>query len=75
VLEHIPEFQLNAFVTGLFDRADRLVWAAVCCRAARKTFPDGTNVHVTLHPIDWWRDLFERVADESRVEWTLVQSA
>jgi hypothetical protein len=39
------------------------VWASVCCRPAKKHFPDGVNMHVTVMPLDWWQ---ERVNDANR---------
>lgn len=58
VLEHVPEPQVDAFIDTLFSHATEFVWASVCCRPAKKFFADGTNMHVTLHPIEWWRDKF-----------------
>ncbi len=64
VLEHIPEDdgQLDETVRDLFGHARHFVWASVCCRPAKKKFPDGTNMHVTLRPLEWWTALFERHA-------------
>ena len=28
-------------------------------RPAKKTFSDGTNVHVTVRPLSWWRAKLE----------------
>lgn len=55
VLEHIPEGEVDGFIEELFRFAKKFVWASVCCRPAKKTFPDGvTNLHVTIHPLEWW---------------------
>jgi hypothetical protein len=63
VLEHIPEDDVEDFIGRLFDHARKFVWASVCCRPAKKTFPDGvTNLHVTLHPLEWWQAKFAEVA-------------
>ena len=59
VCEHIPEDEVPEFVATLFQHARRFVWASVCCRPASKTFPNGiTNLHVTVRPIEWWRERF-----------------
>ncbi len=58
VLEHVPENEVPAFVQSLFDYADRFVWASVCCRPAKKKLPDGTNMHVTVRPMEWWHAQF-----------------
>lgn len=62
VLEHIEEHEVDVFIDGLFSRARKLVWASVCCRPARKSFPDGRNLHITLKPWQWWDDLFNEAA-------------
>lgn len=72
VLEHVPEAEVDAFVAALFSHARRFVWASVCTRPAKKTFDDGTNLHVTLQPVDWWRAVFERHAGS--VPWFLEES-
>jgi hypothetical protein len=58
VLEHVPEDEVVDFVNRLFDYAEKMVWASVCCRPAKKKLPDGTNMHVTVRPIEWWQDVF-----------------
>lgn len=72
VLEHVPESELDDFVATLFGHARRFVWASVCTRPAKKCFPDGTNLHVTLQPIEWWRELFERYSGGK--PWVLEES-
>lgn len=59
VLEHVPMEDIDEFVRGLFFHAKKVVWASVCCRPARKSFP-GTdiNLHVTIKPLQWWLDTF-----------------
>lgn len=72
VLEHIPEDQVDAFVAELFDYSTGFVWASVCCRPAKKSFPDGTNLHVTVKPIDWWRRRFDNAS--CGVDWVLAET-
>lgn len=63
VLEHIPESEIDNFILDLFDHAKKVVWASVCCRPARKCFPDtDINLHVTIHPFEWWETLFQTLA-------------
>lgn len=59
VLEHVPEGEVDEFVARLFSYAKKAVWASVCCRPAKKTFPDGRNLHVTVQPFDWWMERFK----------------
>jgi hypothetical protein len=63
VLEHIPSHEVNGILAALIDHAKTFVWASVCCRPAKKHFPDGVNMHVTVMPLDWWQ---ERVNDANR---------
>ena len=72
VLEHVPEAEVDELVATLFGHAKQFVWASVCCRPAKKTFPDGTNLHVTLQPLDWWREVFARRA--GGIAWFLEES-
>jgi len=58
VLEHVPEDELPALIEDLAGYAGKFLFASVCCRPAKKTFPDGTNLHVTVRPFRWWCDLF-----------------
>lgn len=74
VLEHIPEAEVDEFVIRLFAYARRAVWASVCCRPAKKFFPDGvTNLHVTVKPHQWWHDTFSQHARQG-VVWELVET-
>lgn len=66
VLEHVPEGELDAMIERLYSHARRFLWASVCCRLAKKKFPDGTNMHVTIHKLPWWRDLFEKHRPKDR---------
>lgn len=75
VLEHVPKNQVEGVINDLFELSSGFVWASVCCRFAKKTFPDGTNLHVTVESIDWWRRLFERCAGQRRGDWFLVETA
>lgn len=54
VLEHVPEQLVDALLQEVFGYAERFVWLSVCCRKAKKYFPDGTNLHVTVKPREWW---------------------
>lgn len=72
VLEHVPEHEVDEFLTRLFAYAKKAVWASVCCRPAKKFFPDGRNLHVTVQPYEWWEARFD-AHGEPRVR-TLVET-
>ena len=57
VLEHVPEERVEDTLRELVAYSTKFVWASVCCRPARKTFP-GTNInlHVTVKPLEWWME-------------------
>lgn len=75
VLEHIPESEVDRVVVALFVHARAFVWASVCCRPAKKAFPDGTNMHVTIQPLQWWIDTFEQHRPRDRdVRFYLVET-
>lgn len=75
VLEHIPAVNVDWLIGRLFDLSERFVFASVCCRPARKTFEDGRNLHISLHPIDWWRGKFEWHARKAATSiWELVET-
>jgi hypothetical protein len=62
VLEHIPEDQVEDVIGELFFFASKAVWASVCCRPAKKVFPNTEiNLHVTIQPLPWWEAKFEEV--------------
>jgi hypothetical protein len=54
VLEHVPEQLVDNVIEELFGYARLFVWMSICCRQAKKHFPDGTNLHVTVQPEAWW---------------------
>ena len=74
VLEHVPEEEVDAFIERLFGYAKRGVWASVCCRPAKKFFPDGRNLHVTVKKYEWWREKFEAASMRHLVAFTLVET-
>lgn len=76
VLEHVPEADVDAMLLELFKHARRFVWASVCCRPAKKTFPDGTNLHVTLRGLLWWQKHMAaaQTADGRSIPFVLVET-
>jgi len=74
VLEHVPEDQVDEVIARLFSYARYAVWASVCCRPAKKTFPDGTNMHVTVQPYEWWRRKFQTWADATNIRFELTET-
>lgn len=64
VAEHIAEPDIDGFLTDLFSHAEKFVFLAVSCRPSRKSFPDGTNLHLTVQHPDWWEPRIRRLVPE-----------
>jgi hypothetical protein len=62
VLEHCPEPDLPWIVDEIFSYATKFVFLNVACYPASKRLPDGRNAHITVKPLEWWRDLIGGVA-------------
>ena len=71
VLEHVPEDEVDQLIERLFGYGRRGL-ASVCCRLAKKTFADGTNMHVTVQPYEWWGAQVRRLLRRPRASFVLV---
>jgi len=59
VLEHIEEADLDEVLADMRSMChDALI--IVDTAPAKRTLPDGRNLHVTLKPHDWWRERVEK---------------
>lgn len=56
VMEHIAEPDIEAVVSDLLGFARKFAFIAVSCRPSKKNFPDGTNLHKTIRPPEWWEE-------------------
>lgn len=62
VMEHIAEADVRSVLDDIFGLLNRntsetFVFFSIACRpACRKTLADGSDVHVTIKPPDWWRE-------------------
>lgn len=65
VLEHVEEEFVDAVIADLFAYATKFVWLSVCCRPAKKSFPDGRNLHLTIRPPEWWTEKVKAHAGET----------
>lgn len=74
VLEHVPEDEVDELILRLFAYAKKAVWASVCCRAAKKSFPDGVNMHCTVQPYAWWEAKFKAASEHLDVPFDLVET-
>jgi hypothetical protein len=58
VLEHIPDTDIGWVVDEILDRADKIAFFNIACYPARKTFKDGTNVHISIYDPRAWVEFF-----------------
>lgn len=62
VLEHIAEPQVTQVIAELYHYAEKFIFASVCCRLAKKSWEDGTNLHCTIQSMMWWERKFAEAA-------------
>ena len=60
VMEHVPEEDTDEFLKTLFKCARRLVFMNISTVPARKTFKDGTNLHINLKTEKEWIELINK---------------
>lgn len=66
VLEHIEQRDLPGVLDELiaFAKPAGFLFLVISCRPSRKRLPDRRDVHVTIKPPSWWKDLIAaRVSD------------
>lgn len=62
VLEHIAEPDLPGVIDELiaYTKPGGFLFLVISCRPSRKRLPSGGDVHVTVMPPSWWRELLLR---------------
>lgn len=67
VLEHIEEKDLPGILADMLsflEPENSFAFISVSCIPAKnKKLPDGRNVHVTIRPPEWWRNVFSVAKD------------
>lgn len=61
VMEHVPEDEVGKVLAELINYADKVLFLAICTKPAKKKFSDGTNVHLTIKPKEWWDDMLSTI--------------
>lgn len=75
VLEHIPLEDLNWVISEIFNFSKKIIFLNVACYPAERTFPDGTNLHVSLfHPM-WWYGFVTSIAANHKKKCFLICSS
>jgi hypothetical protein len=60
VLEHIPEDEIDGLLDDILSYDTNTLFFIVSCKLAKTKLPDGTNPHVTVKPVSWWGDKFNK---------------
>ena len=63
VMEHVPEDEVGKTLARLINLTDKVLFLAICTKPAIKTFSDGTNVHLTVKPKEWWDEMLDTHKD------------
>lgn len=64
VMEHIPQASVDMVLDDIFSFVapghNKFVYMTISCRHSRKTLPDGTPMHLTVRPPEWWDEKIKR---------------
>jgi hypothetical protein len=77
VMEHIEEQDLHEVISDILNSSATVCTAffSISTVPARKEFPDGRNLHVTVRPKEWWEAVFKRYQrDGLRIELAFEKS-
>jgi len=61
VVEHIPESDVISFIEELFKLANKFVFIVIACYEAKKTLPDGRNVHLCVKSANEWKKIIRDI--------------
>ena len=61
VMEHLPTQDLEWIIDNIMGYADKAVFINIACYEALKTFPNGKNLHISVHKPDWWIELIDKI--------------
>ena len=61
VMEHLPEQDLEWIIDRIMSFGNKAIFLNIACYEALKKFPNGKNVHITVHEPEWWVDLINKI--------------
>ena len=61
VMEHLPEQDLEWIIDRIMSFGNKAIFLNIACYEALKKFPNGKNVHITVHEPEWWIDLINKI--------------
>ena len=59
VVEHIPEEDVINFIDEVYKLANKFVFIVIACYPAKKTLPDGRNVHLSIKEAEEWKEIID----------------
>lgn len=59
VMEHVEEDMIDKVIEHIHSLTKKAAFFQIATVPSLKTFPDGENLHISLHPQEWWMDKFE----------------
>lgn len=62
VMEHIEHGDVKSIMRDVFRYSRHWVFFSISTRLAKKTLPDGRNVHLTIKPAYWWDEKLKKAA-------------
>ncbi len=62
VVEHIPESDAISFIMELFKLAKKFIFIVIACYPAKKTLPDGRNVHLCIKSANEWKKIIKDIS-------------
>jgi len=63
VLEHVPEDEIGRTLVELMNYTNKVLFLAISTKPAKKVFSDGSNVHITVKPREWWESMLSTAKD------------
>ena len=54
VLEHVEPAKVDITLQHIANKTRKFAYFTICLVPSSGTFSDGTNLHLTIHPADWW---------------------
>lgn len=56
VMEHVEPEHIDAVLNDIRSLTKQVAFFSICIVPARKVLDDGRNAHISLHPVDWWKE-------------------
>lgn len=61
VMEHIEEQDVDDILLHIYELTNKVAFFSISTRLANKMLLDGSNVHKTVRPENWWREKINNI--------------